>query len=118
MTINRIGNINSNRLNNTKIERKENAQGFTDLLSQSLKISKHANERLQTQNINIDSSTLTKLEEAIKKAEQKGLKNDVLVLNGDIAYIVNIKNRVVVTVKDVNSLKDNIFTNIDGVLMI
>ncbi|WAM32107.1 TIGR02530 family flagellar biosynthesis protein [Caldicellulosiruptor naganoensis] len=118
MTINRIGNVNSNRLNSTKIERKETAEGFSSLLSQSLKISKHANERLQTQNINIDSSTLAKLEEAIKKAEQKGLKNDVLVLNGDVAYIVNVKNKVVVTVKDVNSLKDNIFTNIDGVLMI
>lgn len=118
MTINRIGNINSNRLNNKEVERKETAEGFSSLLSQSLKISKHATERLQTQNINIDSSTLTKLEEAIKKAEQKGLKNDVLVLNGDVAYIVNVKNKVVVTVKDVNNLKDNVFTNIDGVLMI
>ncbi len=41
-----------------------------------------------------------------------------LILEGNKAYIVNIKNRVIVTVKDVSNLKDNIFTNIDGVLMI
>lgn len=118
MTINRIGNISSNRLNNGRIERKEVTENFSNLLSQTLKISKHASERLKIQGINVDSGTLEKLEEAIKKAEQKGLKNDVLVLNGDVAYIVNVKNRVVVTVKDVNSLKDSFFTNIDGVLMI
>ncbi|ADQ39965.1 flagellar operon protein [Caldicellulosiruptor acetigenus I77R1B] len=97
---------------------KQATENFASILSQTLKISKHANERLKLQNIDLDEATLDKLEQAVKKAEQKGLKNDVLVLNGNKAYIVNIKNKVVVTVKDVSGLKDNIFTNIDGVLMI
>ncbi|ADQ06332.1 flagellar operon protein [Caldicellulosiruptor hydrothermalis 108] len=97
---------------------KQATESFAGILSSSLKISKHASERLKFQNINLDEATLGKLEEALKKAEQKGLKNDVLVLDGDRAYIVNIKNKVIVTVKDMSSLKDNIFTNIDGVLMI
>ncbi|WAM33446.1 flagellar biosynthesis protein [Caldicellulosiruptor morganii] len=118
MTINRIGNINSEKPNYTKTEKKDNHQSFANLLSQNLKISKHANSRINTQNINIDKNILAKLEQAIEKAEQKGLKNDVLVLNGDVVYIVNVKNRVLVTAKNVNSLRDNIFTNIDGVLML
>ena len=97
---------------------KQTTESFAGILSLSLKISKHASERLKFQSINLDEATLVKLEEAVKKAEQKGLKNDVLVLEGDRAYIVNVKNRVVVTVKDASSLKDNIFTNIDGVLII
>ncbi|ADQ45370.1 flagellar operon protein [Caldicellulosiruptor kronotskyensis 2002] len=97
---------------------KKATESFASIFSQTLKISKHASERLKFQNINLDEVTLSKLEEAVKKAEQKGLKNDVLVLDGNKAYIVNIKNKVVVTVKDVSGLKDNIFTNIDGVLMI
>ncbi|WPX08400.1 TIGR02530 family flagellar biosynthesis protein [Anaerocellum danielii] len=119
MTVNNIRGITGGKREDFGLTTaKQTTESFAGILSQTLKISKHASERLKFQNINLDEFTLGKLEEAVKKAEQKGLKNDVLVLDGNKAYIVNVKNRVVVTVKDVSSLKDNIFTNIDGVLMI
>lgn len=119
MTVNNIRGITGGKHEGfVSTTTKQATESFASIFSQTLKISKHASERLKFQNINLDEVTLSKLEEAVKKAEQKGLKNDVLILDGDRAYIVNIKNRVVVTVKDVSSLKDNIFTNIDGVLMI
>ncbi|ADL43213.1 flagellar operon protein [Caldicellulosiruptor obsidiansis OB47] len=119
MMVNNIRNINGVKHEGLVSTTQRQATGsFASILSSSIKISKHASERLKFQNINLDETILRKLEEAVKKAEQKGLKNDVLILEGDRAYIVNIKNRVVVTVKDMSSLKDNLFTNIDGVLMI
>lgn len=112
-----------NILNNTsKINKKiESAlkQDFRNILeANQLKISKHANERLKTQGIEISDEVFKKLNEAVLKAKEKGLNNDVLILSKDIAYVVNIKNNVLVTAKDKSNLKDNIFTNIDGVLMI
>lgn len=119
MTVNNIRGITGRKHEGfVSTTTKQATESFASIFSQTLKISKHASERLKFQNINLDEVTLSKLEEAVKKADQKGLKNDVLILDGDRAYIVNIKNRVVVTVKDVSGLKDNIFTNIDGVLMI
>jgi len=119
MMVSNIRNINGVKHEGlVSTTQRQATESFASILSSSIKISKHASERLKIQNINFDETTLRKLEEAVKKAEQKGLKNDVLILEGDRAYIVNIKNRVVVTVKDVSSLKDNLFTNIDGVLMI
>ncbi|BCS80467.1 TIGR02530 family flagellar biosynthesis protein [Anaerocellum diazotrophicum] len=119
MTVNNIKGITGGKLEGfVSTTQRKTTESFNSILSSSIKISKHANERLKFQNINLDESTLEKLEEAVKKAEKKGLKNDVLILEGNKAYIVNIKNRVIVTVKDVSNLKDNIFTNIDGVLMI
>jgi len=124
MSINRIDRINQivnhdKKSTKPEVDALQGASFSRYLLGASqIKISKHANQRLQTQNIKLDENTFLKLEEAVSKAEEKGLKNDVLILNGDVAYVVNIKNKVVVTVKEMNNLKENIFTNIEGVLMI
>ncbi len=119
MDVNNVKGISDKKYqNNISPAIRQTARSFAGVLSQTLKISKHASQRLKLQNITLDEKTLERLEGALNKAEQKGLKNDVLILDGDRAYIVNIKNRVVVTVKDVSGLKENIFTNIDGVLML
>ena len=36
----------------------------------------------------------------------------------DSAFIVNAKNKVVITVIDKSEMKDNVFTNIDGAIFI
>jgi flagellar operon protein len=36
----------------------------------------------------------------------------------DSAFIVNARNKVVVTVVDKNEMKDNIFTNIEGAVFL
>ncbi|CUS89685.1 flagellar operon protein [Candidatus Kryptonium thompsonii] len=51
------------------------------------------------------------------RAEQKNTR-DVLILLRDIAFIVNVKNRTVITVVDSDSLKEHVFTNIDGAVII
>lgn len=86
-------------------------------LKSSLKFSNHAIERMQTRGISYTPERLQKLDDAIKKAATKGSK-DTLVLMDDSALIVSVKNNTVVTVMDKNSLKENVFTNIDSTVVI
>jgi len=52
----------------------------------------------------------------VTRADEKGAK-DSLVLLRDLAFIVNVKNRTVVTAVDGEHLKDNVFTNIDSAVI-
>ncbi|TYQ13164.1 UNVERIFIED_CONTAM: flagellar operon protein [Acetivibrio alkalicellulosi] len=82
----------------------------------SVKFSKHAQLRLETRNISLSDQQKEKISQAVKKAEQKGVR-DSLVLLDDMAFVVNVKNRTVVTAVSSGELKENVFTNIDGAVI-
>ena len=98
---------------------------FQEILNQQLNnssdskvsFSKHANQRTEERNIEISQTDLNRLGDACDKAEEKGIK-DALVMMDNNAFIVNAQNRVVVTVMDKNELKNNVFTNIDGAVFV
>jgi flagellar operon protein len=83
----------------------------------SLKFSNHAIERMRSRGISFAPDEMKGIEAAIGKAAQKGAK-DTLVLSGDNALIVSVKNNTVVTVMDRAAMKDNVFTNIDSTVVI
>src|SRR5262245_48172960 len=64
-----------------------------------LKFSAHASQRLRDRKIALDPATLTKVNEALDKAQAKGIE-DTLVLTKDAALIVSVKNRTVITAID------------------
>ena len=82
-----------------------------------LKFSAHASQRLQDRKISLDQATMAKVSDAIDKAEAKGVE-DTLVLTKDAALIVSVKNRTVITALDRNNLSGNVFTNIDGAVVV
>lgn len=82
-------------------------------ISDGLKFSKHAELRLQMRNIQLSPAQKEKIANAVQKAEEKGVK-DSLVLMDNLAFVVNVKNRTVITAVSSRELKDNVFTNIDG----
>jgi flagellar operon protein len=84
---------------------------------QAVKFSKHAELRLRSRNINLSSAQMDKMNQALDKADKKGIK-DSLVLMDDIAFVVNIKNRTVITALNRGEFKENVFTNIDGAVII
>jgi flagellar operon protein len=88
-----------------------------DQIKAPLKFSNHASQRLKDRNIQMDAAMMTKVNDAIDKADAKGI-DDTLILTKDAALIVNVKNRTVVTAMDRNSLNGNVFTNIDGAVII
>jgi len=110
--------------NNTKPSIKktnvvEGNTNFQDILNNQLgvKFSKHALERLERRNINLDSNTMEKLNAAVLKATNKGARES-LVLMDDLAFVVSIKNKTVITAVDGANIKENVFTNIDSAVII
>lgn len=82
-----------------------------------LKFSAHATQRLQDRKIRMDAETMSRVRDAVEKADAKGVE-DTLILTSDAALIVSVKNRTVVTAMDRNSLSGNVFTNIDGAVIV
>ena len=83
---------------------------------QELKFSKHAGLRLEERNINLTAEQLDRLKEATRKADEKGIKESLMIMD-DMAFIVNIKNNTVITAMEQSDSSENVFTNIDGAVI-
>ena len=96
---------------------------FEELLSDKitgaseLKFSKHASMRLDSRNISLTPNQNMRLENGVKQASEKGIKES-LVLVDSLAFIVNVPNKTVVTAMDQKETNSNIFTNIDGAVIL
>ncbi len=106
-----------------KVEKKESsAVSFQDILKAKqetagahgeLKFSKHASMRLTDRNITLTNSQWARLESGAVKAGEKGIQESLVVVD-ELAFIVNIPNKTVITAMDTSDTADNVFTNIDG----
>jgi flagellar operon protein len=81
-----------------------------------LTLSKHASERLQQRGIDISAERWNKIEEKVKQAKDKGV-SDSLVLLKDAALIVSAKNNTVITAMGRQEAEEQIFTNINGTIV-
>jgi flagellar operon protein len=86
-------------------------------VTEPLKFSAHASARAQSRKLDLGPDQMRKLNEAVQKAAAKGL-DDALILTSDAAFIVSVKNKTVVTALDRKSMDGNVFTNIDGAVVI
>ncbi|UOQ47872.1 flagellar protein [Gracilibacillus caseinilyticus] len=91
---------------------------FKDVLSQqhSIQISKHAQQRMQSRNIEVTNEQWTKIESKLQEASQKGVKES-LVITDQAAFVVNANNKTVITAMEIAELKSKIFTNITGTII-
>lgn len=112
---------NNNSVNN-KASNINKTQSFQDVLnkiesSDKLKFSKHANARLEKRNISLSAGEIQKLESAVTKAEKKGIKDALIMMDKKI-FIANIKNKTIVTASTEADMEEKIFTNIDGAVIV
>ena len=107
-------------LNRTKTQKNAGSEvSFEDVLRQTqkpLKFSKHATQRLSQRNINLSDEQNIRLTNGVTEAEKKGV-NESLVLVDNLAFIVNVPNKTVVTAMDQEETNANVFTNIDGAVI-
>lgn len=89
----------------------------TLLKAGELKFSRHAEMRMQQRGISLKPEQLSKIVTAVEAAEAKGAK-DSLILYRDIAMIVNVPSKTVVTAIDGGSAEGNVFTQIDSAVVI
>ena len=102
------------------------APSFKEILEQkqedvsdveNLRFSKHAMGRLSDRNIELSNIQMQRLHDGAKKAGEKGIQES-LVLMDELAFIVNIPNKTVVTAMNSSETQDNVFTNIDGAVIV
>jgi flagellar operon protein len=84
--------------------------------SSELKFSKHATMRLQDRDISLSQEQSERLENGVMKASEKGIQESLVIVDS-LAFIVNVPNKTVVTAIDQNESMNNIFTNIDGAVI-
>ena len=84
---------------------------------QAVRFSQHAQERLKARGINLTETDMKKLAGAVDSVAQKGGKESLVML-GDAAFVVSVKNRTVVTAMDRAHMQGNVFTNIDSAVIV
>lgn len=82
-----------------------------------LKFSKHASQRLADRNIDLSEEQMSRLEKGAKISSEKGIRES-LVLMDSYAFIVNTKNNIVVTAIEQSTESENVYTNIDGTVLV
>ena len=111
-------------LNQTKVSQgnvTKEGLSFQDILqkqsrSGEVKFSKHAAGRLMDRNIELTDGQRERLNEGAAKAEQKGIRESLVIVDG-LAFIVNTKSNTVVTAMNSYDATENVFTNIDGAVI-
>jgi flagellar operon protein len=116
--------VNANQqVKNQQNQKRPSGPSFQDVLSKvkkdsdSVKFSKHAENRLSQRNITLTEQEIKKIGSAIDKADQKGIK-DALIIMDNKAFVANIKNKTIITAATNEQLKENVFTNIDGAVIV
>lgn len=82
-----------------------------------VKFSQHAAGRLADRNIELTETQMERLNEGAARAEEKGIRESLVIVD-QLAFIVNIPNNTVVTAMNRSDTAENIFTNIDGAVII
>ena len=114
-------NLNRQTKNDTSTG---NGLSFQDILTQKnkpqaseVKFSKHAVNRLADRNIELSEEQVERLNLGMARAGAKGI-NESLVIVDSLAFIVNVPNQTVITAMDQTDSDENVYTNIDGAVII
>lgn len=84
---------------------------------QSVNFSKHALARAEERGIELTPVLLDRLASSVEKAQEKGATN-ILAFDDSRAFIINIPYSRVITTMSQAEMKENIFTNIDGAVLL
>ena len=82
---------------------------------QRVRFSNHAQSRVQSRDIDLNNDNIGRLSDAIDKAEKRGGKSSLVVVD-DLAFIVNVQSRTVITALDKDQRGEGVFTQIDSVV--
>ena len=96
---------------------------FDEILKQQLEspkgvvFSAHARDRLIHRNINLTPHDLERLQNGIQQAAGKGSQESLVLMN-ELAFVVSVPNRTVITAMTGDNLKNNVFTQIDSAVIL
>ena len=105
-----------NRANNSGVSFEEIWKQKTGEVTEELRFSKHAANRMADRKLTLSEEQMNRLTEGAMKAKEKGIRES-LVMVDQLAFIVNVPNNTVITAMDQTQANENIFTNIDGAVI-
>lgn len=82
-----------------------------------LRFSAHAEARLRMAGVQMSEADLARLRGAVEKAAAKGARES-LILMDQMAFVVSVRNRTVITAIHQQRAKENVFTQIDSAVII
>ncbi|MFE4140950.1 TIGR02530 family flagellar biosynthesis protein [Peribacillus sp. YIM B13472] len=85
--------------------------------NEKLTISKHAQLRISQRNIEIAPKTWDKIADKANEAKKMGVTESLIIID-NAALIVSTKNNKVITVMDRDEATSQIFTNINGTIIL
>lgn len=104
------GNLNDRIAFDAILSKKLETPGY----GSELKVSTHAEKRIQERNIEFGEELRKTLSRAVDELQLKGAR-DSLILTDEGAFLVSVPNRTIVTAMDVNEMRDRAVTQIDSV---
>ena len=116
---NRAGQIGQQH---SPVQQKPKSLGKTEfqrILQQKtgrVELSGHAMKRMEQRGMQISQQDMDRLGSAVDKASGKGAKESLVLLKG-MAFVVSVSNRTVITAIDMDSMKENVVTNIDSAVI-
>ena len=126
LSIEQLQDTYLNEGNKKQVTSSGNALSFQEVLEKrsneysqgsELKFSKHASSRLMTRQIELSDNQVARLEDGMQKANEKGIKDSLMIMD-ELAFIVNVASKTVITAMDQTENSENIFTNIDGAVIV
>lgn len=112
----RVQELLQGRVEAPKAQQRPGGVDFESVLADRLKVSAHAKTRLESRELQLDKDAWQRVLNGVDKAAQKGAR-ETLVMVDDVALVVSVKNRTVITAVDRERLKENVFTNIDSAVI-
>jgi flagellar operon protein len=107
----------------TEVKEQGETPAFAEVLKEKIRantevqFSAHAIERIQQRAATLSVDELSRLNDGVKQVQGKGAQNS-LILVGDTAFVVSVKNNTVVTAIDKADSSNRVFTNIDSVAIV
>jgi flagellar operon protein len=98
---------------------KPDGPSFADVLGKkadAVQLSGHAKARIERRGIELAPDTLARLQHGVDRAAAKGSRESVVFVD-DVAFVVSVKARTVITAVDRASMRDHVFTNIDSAVI-
>jgi flagellar operon protein len=106
----------------TPVKGQPQGNGFKQVFNEALtgasnlKFSQHALDRLSRRGVGINDQTVSRLDNAITAADKKGAGQSLVLLD-EMAFLVSVKNRTVITAMETSKMKEGVFTQIDSAVI-
>ncbi len=105
------------------VPRAKDGSSFNQMLQKAMlppdveiEFSKQAKEQMQSRGITLNVDDLVKLDKAINKAETKGAREALIMLNGN-AFVVDVNDRTIINAMNRNEVKSHVFTKLDSAIL-